>query len=83
MPLARRRLTGAESNEPSQIIGAVAGSLDDPSCFWPQMNIFTADAQPWDMDSTLPKYEHLFSINLSGGDETRQMRPRPAHFFLR
>jgi hypothetical protein len=55
------RLTGAESDEPSQIIGVVAGSLDDPSWFRPQMDIFTADAQPWDrMDSTLPKYEHYF-----------------------
>jgi hypothetical protein len=34
------RLTGAESETPSAIIGIVAGSLDDPSWFRPQMDIF-------------------------------------------
>ena len=34
-----------------------AGSLDDPSQFQPQMNIYTASAQPWDfMDPALPKF---------------------------
>lgn len=52
------RLTGAESDTPSPIVGLVAGSLDDPSWFRPQMDIFTSDAQPWDqMDPEIPKYE--------------------------
>jgi hypothetical protein len=52
------RLTGAESDRPSSIIGLVAGSLDDPSWFRAQMDIFTEDAQPWDLiDPTLPQHE--------------------------
>jgi len=55
------RLTGAESETPlpSAVVGLVAGSLDDPSWFRPQMDIFTSDAQPWDqMDPAIPKYEN-------------------------
>ena len=55
------RLTGAESETPmpGAIVGFVAGSLDDPSWFGPQMDIFTSDAQPWDqMDPAIPKYEN-------------------------
>ena len=53
------RLTGAESDQPSQVVGVVAGSLDDPSWFRPQMDIFTSEAQPWDqMDPAIPKYEN-------------------------
>jgi hypothetical protein len=34
-----------------------AGSLDNPSEFKPQMDIYTASAQPWDpMDPALPKF---------------------------
>jgi hypothetical protein len=52
------RLTGAESETPSEVVGVVAGSLDDRSWFRPQMDIFTCDAQPWDqMDPAIPKYE--------------------------
>jgi len=52
------RITGAESDAPSSIVGIVAGSLDDPSWFRAQMDIFTEDAQPWDhMDPAIPKYE--------------------------
>ena len=37
-----------------------AGSLDDPSLFKPQMNIFTTSAQPWDyMDPNLPNYPKM------------------------
>jgi len=33
-------------------------SLDDPSGFLPQMDVWTSDAHPWDqMNSTLPKFE--------------------------
>ena len=53
------RITGAEKHdESSRFIGILAGSLDDPSWFRPQMDIFTSDAQPWDqMDPAIPKYE--------------------------
>ena len=52
------RLTGAELETPSPMTGVVAGSLDDPTWFRPQMDIFTEDAQPWDeMDPALPKFE--------------------------
>lgn len=38
------------------IIGARAGSLDDPSWHRPTMDIFTKSAQPWDyMNPELPK----------------------------
>ena len=38
--------------------GITASSLDDPSLFRPQFEIFTSDAQPWDyMDPKLPKFE--------------------------
>jgi len=54
------RITGAERfDEPSNVVGILAGSLDDPSWFRPQCEIFTADAQPWDqIDASIPKYEH-------------------------
>jgi hypothetical protein len=38
--------------------GITASSLDDPSLFNPQFEIFTSDAQPWDhMDPKLPKFQ--------------------------
>jgi hypothetical protein len=38
--------------------GVTASSLDDPTLFRPQFDIFTSDAQPWDhMDPNLPKFE--------------------------
>jgi hypothetical protein len=37
-----------------------AGSLDDPSSYKPQMDIFAASAQPWDvMDPALPKFPKM------------------------
>ena len=34
-----------------------AGNLDDPTLYKPQLDIFTASAQPWDyMDPNLPKF---------------------------
>jgi hypothetical protein len=52
------RITGGEWDKPSQTIGILAGSLDDPSWISPQFDIFTSDAQPWDrMDPAIPKYE--------------------------
>ena len=38
--------------------GITAGSLDDPSLYKPQHEIWASDAQPWDtMDPTTPKFE--------------------------
>jgi hypothetical protein len=53
------RLTGGQNAEgTSPIVGINAGSLDDPSWFRPQFDIFTADAQPWDfMNPALPKFK--------------------------
>jgi hypothetical protein len=53
------RVTGGESDErPSGFVGVTAGTLDDPSWFQPQMDIFVSDAQSWDqMDPAIPKFE--------------------------
>lgn len=54
--LCGSRLTGAENPERG-IVGVTASSLDDPSWFKPQFDIFVADAHSWDlMDPGLPKY---------------------------
>ena len=39
------------------IVGLRVGTLDDPSAFHPEADIFVRSAQPWDhMDPALPKY---------------------------
>ena len=44
----------------SNLIGIMAGSLDDPSWFRPQADIYTASAQPWDyMNPNLPEFPGL------------------------
>ena len=51
-------LTGAESERG---LGIAASSLDDPSWFKPKMDLWTCDAQPWDMlDPQLQKFEKHF-----------------------
>ncbi|HEY9649165.1 MAG TPA: hypothetical protein V6C95_00775 [Coleofasciculaceae cyanobacterium] len=41
-------------------ISIQAGSLDDPSWFKPQADIYVASAQPWDyMNPDLPKFAKL------------------------
>lgn len=48
------RLTGS----PSDKIGILAGSLDDPTVFRPSMDIFICDVQPWDrMDPDSLKHD--------------------------
>jgi hypothetical protein len=46
---------------PESAPGAIAvmtGSLDDPSIFKQQLEVWTSDAEPWDqMNPTLPKFE--------------------------
>jgi hypothetical protein len=69
------RLTGGENSEGTTgIVGITAGSLDDPSWFSPQMDIFTSDAQPWDqMDSSLAKYE-TYPPAIAGDQDARRDR---------
>jgi hypothetical protein len=52
------RISGGENAEgTSPIVGINAASLDDPSWFRPQYDIFTLDVQPWDyMNPALPKF---------------------------
>lgn len=41
------------------IVAIRAASLDEPEGFQPQMDVWTADAQPWDlMEPGLPKFDH-------------------------
>jgi hypothetical protein len=43
-----------------QLLGIMAGSLDDPSEFQPGMDIYTASAQHWDyMHPELPKFPKM------------------------
>jgi hypothetical protein len=58
-PECGSRLTGAEfETGESPFVGVLAGSLDDPTWFRPQMDIFVSEAQPWDqMDLSIPKFE--------------------------
>jgi hypothetical protein len=52
------RITGAESDKPGRWIGVTASSLDNPSIFQPESDIFIAHAQPWDLlDPARPKHE--------------------------
>jgi hypothetical protein len=40
------------------IVAIRTASLDDPSWFNPQVDVWTSDAQPWDqMNPALPKFE--------------------------
>jgi hypothetical protein len=42
------------------IIDIMVGSLDDPSWYRPQADVYTASAQPWDhMNPDLPKFPKL------------------------
>ena len=53
------RISGGENAEgTSPVVGINAASLDDPSWFRPQYDIFTLDAQPWDyMNPALAKFK--------------------------
>ena len=42
------------------LMGIMAGSLDDPSWFQTTVDIYTASAQPWDfMNPNLPKFPNM------------------------
>lgn len=63
-PICGSRLFGKPSIP--ELMGIMAGSLDDPSEFQPGMDFYTASAQPWDyMNPDLPKFAKLPSPNNS------------------
>jgi hypothetical protein len=54
-PKCGSRLFGGGSEQGQ---GITASSLDDPTLFKPQFEIWASDAQPWDhMDPKVPKHE--------------------------
>jgi hypothetical protein len=56
-PQCGSRLTGGEGPG-STGIGVTASSLDDPSFFRPQLEMWTSDAQPWDaLDASIPHFK--------------------------
>jgi hypothetical protein len=58
-PTCGSRLFGI-SGSTLGFISVMAGSLDDPSHYRPQADIYTASAQRWDaMDPDLPKFPKL------------------------
>jgi hypothetical protein len=67
-PECGSRITGGEFEEgDSPFVGVLASSLDDPSVFKPQMDIFVSDAQSWDqMDPALPKFEQYPPLPTKG-----------------
>ena len=65
-PNCGARLFGKPAASPD-IIDIMAGSLDDPSWFRPQADIYTASAQPRDyMNPDLPKFPRM-PQNISQG----------------
>jgi hypothetical protein len=52
------RLTGGETpGEVSTHLGFTASSLDDPTVFRPSLDMWTAEAQPWDVpDPQTPRF---------------------------
>ena len=55
-PACGSRLTGGEG-QGSTGIGFTAASLDDPSVFRAQLEMWVVDAQPWDvLDPTIPHF---------------------------
>ena len=47
----------------SDVVGIVAGALDDPTWFQPTMDIYTASAQPWDcMNPDLTTFPKMPSV---------------------
>lgn len=56
-PNCGARLLGKATTMPD-LTAIMAGSLDDPSWYQPNMDIYTASAQPWDsMNPELPKFQ--------------------------
>jgi hypothetical protein len=64
-PICGSRLFSKPPNP--ELLGIMAGGLDDPSGFQPRMDFYTASAQPWD----LPKFLKLPSnetFRANGGE---------------
>ena len=75
-PECGSRITGGEFEKgDSPFVGVLASSLDDPSLFKPQMDIFVSDAQPWDqMD---PAGSEIRTISANANKElTETAMPR-------
>jgi hypothetical protein len=52
------RVTGGQSEKGTPWVGVTASSLDDPTWFRAQHDIFVTSAQPWDLlDPSRPKHE--------------------------
>ena len=67
-PHCGSRLFGTPANP--GVISIQAGSLDDPSRFKPQAEIYVASAQPWDyMNPDLPKFAKFPPPNIASEDE--------------
>jgi hypothetical protein len=58
-PICGSRLFGQSATSP-ELISIMAGTLDDPTRFHPQADIYTSSAQPWvAMNPRLPKFEKM------------------------
>ena len=58
-PTCGTRLIGMPDMAP-ELVTVSALSLDDPSIFQPQMNVYAASALHWDMiDRNLPTFDHM------------------------
>jgi hypothetical protein len=58
-PVCGSRLFGKGARSPNSM-SIMAGSLDDPTFFKPQADIFTASAQAWDhLNPRLPKFSKM------------------------
>lgn len=67
-PHCGSRLFGTPANP--DVISIQAGSLDDPSWFKPQAEIYVASAQPWDyMNPDLPKFAKFPPPNIASEDD--------------
>lgn len=67
-PRCGSRLFGTPANP--DVISIQAGSLDDPSWFKPQAEIYVASAQPWDyLNPDLPKFAKLPPSNIASEDD--------------
>ena len=64
-PTCGSRLFGHGGGSP-QLISILAGTLDAPSWFKPQADIYTSSAQAWDiMDPRLPKFTKMHTTRSS------------------
>lgn len=56
-----------------ELMGILAGTLDDPSWFQPAMDLYTASAQPWDyMNPDLPKFAKMPLMEQNSASDTSE-----------